>query len=312
MFEKEYKEAFDELQPSTALQQETLELMQEAQNHRPAPEPPRKTRKAAYTVSLAGTAAAVLLCMVLAPYLAKKSSIYEEDEGEWNVVGESDMSFSDDFNADQEPSSPKPEDNADEDKKADASSKYDESDLKSESSTADEIEAENTASPNAPVILDTADTKTYRSIGAFITALEQMDAPGFGTAYLNSKELLLLPASLPEGARFRCLYLETATGHYSYSYLLENGYFLEFKVRANLPKTAEELATLQNNLPADYTLQKSGNQRVYTFGTLGEMTLSLLPIGNAALPDEAAADELLKAFEPALYTENNPYLDLTY
>ncbi len=311
MFEKEYKEAFDELHPSAALQQETLELMREAQNHRPAPEPPRKTWKAAYTVSLAGTAAAVLLCMVLAPYLTKKSSIYEEDEGEWDIVGEDNMSFSDDFNADQEPSSPKPGDNADKDK-ADASSKYDESDLKSESSTADEIEAENTASPNAPVILDTADTKTYRSIGAFITALEQMEAPGFGTAYLNSKELLLLPASLPEGARFRCLYLETATGHYSYSYLLESGCFLEIKVQANLPKTAEELATLQENLPADYTLQKSGNRRVYTFGALGEMTLSLLPIGNAAPPDEAAADELLKAFEPALYTENNPYLDLTY
>lgn len=318
MFEKKYKEAFDQIQPSEALQQETLELMKEAQNHRPATEPPRKTWKLAYTVSLASTAAAIMICVISASFWLGQGKKFEEAEGEWDVIGENDSTFTEDQQDDKDKNITDPGESDDTSKNHEAPSssapKDDENannSLKSDSES-DVVGDESESDPNAPVVIDTADTKTYLSLGAFLNAIDAMETPGFGTDYLNSKELLLLPASLPEGARFRCLYLETESGNYTYSYLLESGHYLEIKVNADLPRTADALTALQQSLPAEYTLKKSGNQRTYTFGDFAEMSVSLLPIGNADLPDETAADALLKTFEPALYTGNNPYLDLTY
>lgn len=319
MFEKQYKETFDEIRPSDSLQQETLELMKEAQNHRLAPEPPRKTWKLAYTVSLASTAAAIMVCVVSASFWLSQGQKFEESEGDWTAVGDKDDAFSEDQSDDANMSIIDPGESSNENKNYDAPSSSsspgaDNKDKESDASTEDEMEEniEKESYPNAPVVIDTADTKTYLSLGAFLNAINAMETPGFGTNYLNSKELLLLPASLPEGARFRCLYLDTVSGDYTYSYLLESGYYLEIKVSADLPKTADELTTLQQDLPAEYILKKNGNQRSYLFGNFAEMSVSLLPIGNAELPDETAADELLKAFDPALYNGNNSYLDLTY
>ena len=305
MSQKRYKDAFDALQPSPALRQETLELMKEVQSHRMTEEPPKKTRKLAYTLSLASTAAAVALCLVLAPFLAKKGELFEESEGQWDTLDQDNSSFFEDqFSSLEDADGLKG-------KEPTASAPNADADLKSDDE-AEENKSENNTGSNAPVIIDTPETTTYLSLGEFVGAIEKMETAGFGTHYISSKELTLLPASLPQGTRFRCLYLDTQSGSYTYSFLLEKGYYLEVKVTPSLPKTADELAALQENLPADYTLKKSENQRSYLFGEFAEMTVSLLPIGSAPLPDEAAADEILNAFEPTFYTENNPYLDLTY
>ncbi len=65
MFEKQYKKYCQEMTPSPALDQETVALMQEAQNHRAAPPPQPLRWRPAVVLPIAGTAVAAAIALVL-------------------------------------------------------------------------------------------------------------------------------------------------------------------------------------------------------------------------------------------------------
>lgn len=86
MFEDRYREYYQKLNPSDELNAETLALMQEAQDHRAAePEKPLRWRPA-YTVSIAGTAAAVVAVMIMVGFWFGKGTRYDEMSGDLDTL----------------------------------------------------------------------------------------------------------------------------------------------------------------------------------------------------------------------------------
>ncbi|MBQ8600274.1 MAG: hypothetical protein IJ407_02690 [Clostridia bacterium] len=316
MFEEQYRKAFDQALPSEELQQETLALLQEAQDHHIQPEQPVRKWKLAYTVSLAGTAAAILICVVSASFWMDRGQKYDEIEGEW-TTNDSLFSENEAFCSD-DPAENTVEDSAaslhqDENKTASGS---DEDSDQAEDSELKSDNEENKSDNNAPVIVNNGETKTYLSLADFVEELEAMSAPGFGTNYLYSKELLIIPSLTYEEARFRCLYLDIASGNYSYSYLITSEgvqYYLEIRTELTLPKTADALSKILENISANITFRKEENGYRYSFEEQGEVTVRVYPTDGTAIPDEETADQILKThFSLHRYDPDNPCLNMTY
>ena len=86
MFEDRYRKYHQKIRPSDALNRETLALMQEAQDHR-ASEPERGFRwRPAYTVALAGAAAALLALSLTAGFWFSRGAQYIEESGDLDTV----------------------------------------------------------------------------------------------------------------------------------------------------------------------------------------------------------------------------------
>ncbi len=325
-FKDQYQKAFKNAAPSPALQQETLELLQEARDHHIEPEQPVKRWKLAYTLSLASSVAALFFCIVMVGIFGKEGTFFQDEmaDEEWfseDSKGESDG----DMNEVQDQFSPLP-DSDKESSSSDQDAAEDSADKEKEQNTTDssihddwvEDEAEPSPSdPKAPVFLDNNDVRSYESFSAFIQALTDKTALGYGKNYYLARELLIVPSKLPDGARFRVVDLYAQDGGYSYSYLLKENheeYLLQVTVSGSASKTLSELSARKEALAEESILmKKSGNTRTYLFGETEKVTLTLEPVLLAdPIPAEGDLDRILSVFDLERCSLTNPLLEMAY
>lgn len=258
MFEDRYRKYHQKIRPSDALNRETLALMQEAQDHR-ASEPERGFRwRPAYTVALAGAAAALLALSLTAGFWFSRGAQYIEESGDLDTVvsgGSADRENAADVpetsggatgaedgaTSEEQPEAAPPEEEgngesggeeapsggSDSDETAPSggdsggsaeSDPETPTDSEPEEPSAGE-EPEEPADPRDPVIINDDETRTYTTIRAFLDDLKNKKTEGYGTHYYTARELIIVPSLLPDNARFRHFYLYPQTGRYAYSYL---------------------------------------------------------------------------------------------
>lgn len=172
------------------------------------------------------------------------------------------------------------------------------------------------ADPYGPEISQEKNVETYLSIRDYLDALTQKTAPGYGSNYYNARELLIVPNLLPDGARFRHLYLNTRTGKYSYSYhFTKDGkdYIIDVEVNVVTPKNLNELRLYKEHAAEEEILTaKDGDRLYYQFGEQDLVTVTLTDV-TATVPlttDETAA--LLTQFDLERCSLLNPVLDMKY
>ena len=308
MFKDQYQDAYKNATPSAELQQETLALMQEARDHHIQPHAPAKKWRLSYTLALASSAAAVLICTVMLSFwISPKGEQINDLQGEadWDAM-DSENQFSNGM----------ANGNTAEDQDQMQTNDEAEKDLGENSNADDASKSESLTDPYTPEFISNAQTETYKSLAAFTQALAAKTAPGYGKHYYNTRELLIVPSRLPDGARFRSLSLNIVEGTYSYSYLITaNGtpYLLELTAQVQPPKTLSELQQQKEAIAQEtVTVTKAGNSRTYQFGETDQMTLWITPASGDLLPDEATVDLLLTPFELERCTLNNSLLNMTY
>ncbi len=299
-FKEQYTKAFENAAPSAQLQQETLELMQEARDHKIQKEAPPPVYRKAGWISLAATAAAVLLCVVLVGLWLRNSDPYKgvTDE-EWG-----------DHSANNIPADPfgKQESTEEEQENVDSfPAGTDDAKTEEDDTTSNSIQT--------PTLNDQAGS--YGSFRQFLQALTAKSAPGYGKNYYLARELLILPDGLPEGARFYRLDLTANDGGYQYSYDIkdqESTYRLTVTVSGTAPRTLTELNSRKEALATEtIQMQAAGNLRTYQFGATEQVTVTLSPAEpDGILPDQAQTDRLLTGFSLARCALTNPYLDMVY
>lgn len=343
MFEEQYRKYFQEIQPSDALNEETFALMKEAQDHK-ASLPPKKLRwKPAVVIPAAGTAAAVLVAVIVGSFwLHNGRKVAEEDElmGSLDVfVSASDSAAApgNDSNAQAEDAligDDLPEDTGDpqepletekvEEPSTSAPQEQPESDSP-DGSTGDAASGTSpetmqpdtgTADPREPDIINDGTTVTYTSLREFLTTLAAKETPGYGSNYYNARELIIVPSRLPDNARFRHFHLNTETGKYSYSYLFTTGdkeYFLDIDVNAKPPKTLRDL-NLQKEAIATEEIGtgKKGNQLFYLFGQNDYITVTLTEVNSVVALTEEEVATLLADFQLERCSLSNAVLDMKY
>lgn len=192
------------------LEEETLALMREARDHEGILQKPRKKWRTVHTALSAVLALLIAVTVTLTALLSGGGKTYIDEQGSAEDLL---APPSTNQTGEQKPSPQPPQTPAEKD-------------------------------PLPPEIIQNSTTATYTALGDFIRALEQKNAPGYGKYYYNTRPLLLLPSRLPDGAVFRCLYLDIESGNYSYSFRFEDQktlYLLEFDVKAKLPATAMEV-----------------------------------------------------------------------
>lgn len=325
-FKDQYQKAFKSAAPSPELQQETLELLQEARDHHIEPEQPVKRWKLAYTLSLASSVAALFFCIVMVGIFGKEGKLFQDEmaDEEWfseDSKGESDG----DMNEVQDQFSPLP-DSDKESSSSDQDAAEDSADKEKEQNTTDssihddwvEDEAEPAPSdPKAPVFLDNDDVRSYKSFSAFIQALTDKTAPGYGKNYYLARELLIVPSKLPDGARFRVVDLYAKDGRYSYSYLLKKDqqeYLLQITVFGGTPQTLSDLFSCKEALAEEsVTMERKDHIRIYHFGEKEKVYLELHPANQIdPPPSEGETDEILGVFDLERCSLTNPLLEMAY
>ena len=292
MFEDRYRKYHQKIRPSDALNRETLALMQEAQDHR-ASEPERGFRwRPAYTVALAGAAAALLALSLTAGFWFSRGAQYIEESGDLDtVVSGGDSGGS----AESDPETP--------------------TDSEPEEPSAGE-EPEEPADPRDPVIINDDETRTYTTIRAFLDDLKNKKTEGYGTHYYTARELIIVPSLLPDNARFRHFYLYPQTGRYAYSYLFTAegvDYLLDIKVDASSASTLKELNQQKEAIQEEKVLTNfSGNQMMVLFGTSDLVTVSLTAVGSDQELTREQVSALLEQFALERCSLTNTIVDLTY
>lgn len=323
MFEEQYRKHYQKISPSDALNDETLALMKEAQDHR-ATEPKKILRwRPALVLPIAGTAVAAMAAVIIVGVWMTRSTEYED------MMGDLDQAFSDSAEPetekpqDEPPYDQQPEDETPGDAEADIPSEENKSEeqqygtgsqpegdpsespeenkgtdlpVEDEPVSDENVSAGTTtpADPYGPEILDDGTTETYLSIREFLNALAKKETGGYGKNYYNARELIIVPKLLPDGARFRHLYLNTKNGKYFYSYLFTkdgNEYIIDIEVSAKTPKTLPELTLQKNALAGEEILTGSKEDHLYfLFGGRDEVTVTLTDTkATAALTEEETA-----------------------
>lgn len=336
MFEDQYRKAFDKATPSEALQQETLELMQEARAHHIPKEAPPAPRRLRYIPAVATAAAALLVgCVLLGFWMNQGDRVMEDAVGELDDIFENnsnnpelwtDEDASDSFvyeeqtpDGDDTKEDPSHSANND-DSNANNSGSNDSSSDESWSSDSDQsmavppsdsAEGENT--PTEDKVVPSA-KEEYSSLSAFSDALSKKTAAGYGKNYYNTRELLIVPSLLPDNATFQGLQLNGEDGTYFYSYFFTANavtYLLTVEVQTAAPESLPALNNKLNGLSEETVgLSKEGNARVYLFGE-DRAEVRVAPLSGNLLPDEATTDLLLQQFQLERCSKTNELLGLT-
>ncbi len=340
MLETKYRDYCDKITPSEALNEETVALMMEAQNHRAAPIPAPLRWRPAVVLPIAGTAVAAILALVLtgAWFLNRGGEHYEDA-----IAGNIDEIFQDHLSDKEDPvekpdAAPEPSapNDAEEQEPGEGeSSNLDaapdeqygsstppsdapEEDNKDQPSE-DETEEPSIAVPSdpyGPEISEEKNVETYLSIRSFIDALTNKTAKGYGKNYYNARELLIVPKLLPDGARFRHLHLDTETGKYFYSYhFVADGkdYLIDIAVHAKTPKNLTELRLLKEHaLTEEIYTGKKGDQLYYLFGEQDEVAVTLTEVKAMTLLTEEETAALLSQFELERCSMTNTIIEMKY
>lgn len=338
MFKSEYTKQFDEFTPSTALNEETLALMQEAQAH-PLPQAKKTTLRWVLPVCVSGAAAMVALTVGLAIWF-NKPEVFDDIQGydEFFIQDATPSGGSADSD-DAAVDSNAPVDDAmkeDEQSKGESDSSKNEGDKgtatpeqseddeeKGEEQPApDQEQDENTASTpseeqvdlGAPMEITDKKTETYLSLRAFVDALGAKKTIGYKTNYLMEESLAIVPSWLPTTARFRQVYAYS-NGGYAYSYRLEEQeteYLLNVTVSATQPKTQRDLLLRLEGLKNEEKLiKKENHQWTFYFGTYDKAIVTVTTLDGKAVSMEQAA-ELLTTLDFARYTVQNTLVELSY
>ncbi len=352
MFEDQYRKHYQNTLPSQELNDETLALMQEAQDHR-ATEPERSPRwRPAVIIPLTATLAATITLVVLmgiwlrdndTPYsddIGTLDTIINNSEEEFNVLPETDDSLSqEEEQQEEEPApeqsddtetkntaTPEPETEQPEENKSDSGTEKPKEEAKPEETVPEDTKepgnkeeeepAVDSVDPRDPDIINDETTATYTTIRAFLNALANKETPGYGEKYYNAKELIIVPAKLPNRARFRHFHLYTDTGKYAYSYIFtkdNTDYFIDIEVDAYPPLTLRDLYLQKQEVKTEeIRTGKKGNQLFFLFGKKDYITVTLTQYqSNTALTEEQVA-ELLKGFKLERCSLTNVIIDMTY
>lgn len=336
MFEDQYRKAFDKATPSEALQQETLELMQEARAHHIPKEAPPAPRRLRYIPAVATAAAALLVgCVLLGFWLRQGNQMMEDGVGEMDAVfGEStndselwtgEDAFDSFVSEEQMPSGDGTKEDPSQSANNDGSNtnNSESDDAFSDESWSPDSEHSMTAppadsseeekSPSEDKVVPSA-KEEYASLSDFSDALSKKTAAGYGKNYYNTRELLIVPSLLPDHAAFQYLQLNGEDGTYSYSYFFtanEGTYRLTVEVQTAAPQTLPALTNKLNGLSEETVgLSKEGNTRTYLFGE-DRAEVRVAPLSGNLLPDEATMDLLLQQFQLERCSKNNELLGLS-
>jgi len=339
-FKDQYQQAFKNAAPSPELQQETLELMQEARDHKlqkaPQPKPLRPVR----WVSAAAALAAVVLCVVLVGVWLNQGRHYNDlmEEDIWETVDDAFTGQEEQVpDQDQKPQggneiadSMVPE--QDDEGTDSTGSGQDDQFADSMDPDTDEVgdsfnkdQSSNSMGSNSITNSpqtedDKAETvipeKTFESFDALITALKNKSAPGYGKNYYLSRDLLVVPATLPDGWTFGGVTLDPENGRYRYEYRVQdNGvdYLLTFAATADAPKTLAQLHTQQQALATEtVTVTDTENTRTYQFGDSQSLVVTLTAAADQPLPTSQDVARILSGFAPERCSLNNPNLERVY
>ena len=161
-------------------------------------------------------------------------------------------------------------------------------------------------------IIESESCKTYLKLSAFIEAIAERSAAGYGVSYYNAQPLLLLPSRLPDGALFRHLYLNPQTGNYSYSFQFEAGktlYLLDFEVRHALPASAPAIEEAISALREEKTARSiKGATLLATFGK-DQISATLSAPESQEPIDEKIAKKFLDRILLERCSMDNPFLE---
>lgn len=160
-------------------------------------------------------------------------------------------------------------------------------------------------------IIESYACKTYTELPSFVAAIEARNTPGYGSEYYNARELLLLPTRLPDGAKFRYLYLNPQTGNYSYSFQFEEKkvlYLLDFEVSQVLPSSALSMEeALQGIRNEKVTRSIKGASLSCTFGN-DRVSVTLSAPKSKKAPSSALCKKFLDVTIIERCSLDNPFL----
>ncbi len=351
MFEEKYRKYYQDIAPSDALNEETLALMAEARDHLAAAPKPLPRRRSLIWIPIAATAVAAMVAVVIVggwlrgdtynDLAGNADDVFSDSmgtelpdetppadgEGEQQENNSSapnpevqdtptppaDENQSDPSEGNNSASKPNTE-NKGESKDEDATK--DEDDSGEEQAPPDNNAAAAPSDPYAPVIKTDKKTTTYLTIREFLNGLAKKETPGYGKKYYNARELIIVPSLLPDGARFRHLYLNNENGKYSYSYLFTNGensYIIDVEVNAKTPKTLRDLNLQKGALEEEEVLTgKKENHLYYLFGGRDEVTVTLKNLQSETDPNEDETATLLEQFKLERCSLENTVIDMKY
>ena len=341
MFKDDYRKQFEDVAPSPALEQETLALMAEAQDHGFITPPQKSKKPLILSLSLSGAAALVAVTVGLSFWLHRPEDIAPDKAGDIDQVlagNSSTSSNSNDNSALPEDETVKGDaapEQSDEDTATGGSSGSTAPESTPETPTTGEADtstgnsddkevnenyegSENTGtapvSPVGPVEINDKNTETYLSIQSYLDALQAKKTIGYNKNYMADPALVIVPSWLPQKVQFRHLYA-TANGAYSYSYLLtdgENQYFLDISAPATFPRTQRDLNLRVRAVKGEYEgMDKVENKRIYYFGNYEKITVTLTTV-NGAAPTLEETDRLLADLQLDRYTVQNTLVQLEY
>ncbi len=343
MFKDDYRKQFENIAPSPALEQETLDLMAEAQAHGFIPPAPKSKKPLILSLSLSGAAAMVAITVGLSFWLSGPKDLMPDEVGSLdNIVGGSSAGNSSGSSGKEENDSAAPpadkeegvkgentptdgatgDDAGDDAGSTDASGTPAPEDApEDQNATGGAPEAgENAApppapvSPTGPVTVEDKNTETYLSIQAYLDALTAKKTIGYNKNYMADPALVIVPSWLPQKVQFRHLHAKS-NGAYSYSYLLtdgENQYFLDIAAPATFPRTQRDLNLRVRAVKGEYEgLDKLENKRIYYFGNYEKITVTLTAVSGAA-PTLEETERLLADLQLDRYTPQNTLVQLEY
>lgn len=301
----QYRARFGQGVPAPELEQETLELIAEARSHHSdPPQTEKSSRRAAIIASCVSAAVVLLIAAAVCVVVLHRGRVYDDAPGDFSINTPEPPSV-DNTPKDEQTPAPKPE----------------------------------VVDPYAPEEINTEEQHTYASIAAFLAALDDKSAPGYGQHYYNARNLILVPARLPDRAVFRCLYLYSQTGQYEYSYRVAyegEQYLITVVSKITPPGTAIAVQDHQAAIQTEeVTFTDEGNQRTYVFGEHDRATVTVTrlianteeeepdtpeeeptepaePEPDLSVPDAEVAAALLKQFALERCTLTNELIQMTY
>ena len=271
MFEERYRKLYQDLTPSEQLNDETVDLMIEARNHRAKPLPERKSRlPMILSLSIGGglVAACVVAIVVLAWF--NRGTNIDETLGSMVLTPQTEQT-------------------------TDTNTSAPETDEKTE-------EGEGAVDTDTPVPeIAIVPSESFSSFDTYFKALDEKKTIGYGENYFLCKEMIVYPDTLPKGAELIEI-LQYNDGQYEYSYRFEKEgepYILTVRSQSTFP-TSEEAMTAQLELIEKEeapTFISNGDTRTYRFGKLDSIVVIVsreVPAADETPEDETSKDETSK------------------
>ncbi len=339
MFEDRYRELYKKITPPAALEQETLALMAEARDHQAKEPESIPHRHRVYAALIASAAVLAVTVTVTAFVLHGRLPAKEDDVGIFPGLSSGAASKGQliSGSSDQADSATSGDSTAN-GQTGSAGSKAQGGDSTAGSSnpgstengatavnngsgsgstgSSSESTGASAADPRVPAIINNSTTRTYLSISDYLTLLDNKTAPGYGKSYYNTRQLMIVPASLPNKAHFIQFQLSPKTGAYCYSYWINYAgadYLLQVDAQVLLPGTLREVTLqLEQAKSEAVTMEEQGNRRTYSFGDKDKVLVTLTKIGDDTPPDMALTQAILEKFSLERCTPGNTLVNLFY